>query len=50
MVIFNFITYVLITSLHFPVVLIHMFVQSWFSPWNTDIALGAAEKKVVVPP
>ena len=23
-----------------------MFVRSRFSPWNTDIALGAAEKKV----
>ena len=31
-----------------------MFVQSWFSPWNTDIALGAAKNKVAgglqVPP
>ena len=23
-----------------------MFVRSRFSPWNTDIALGAAEKKI----
>ena len=29
----------------FPVVLIYMFVRSRFSPWNTDIALGAAKKK-----
>ena len=26
-----------------------MFVRSRFSPWNTDIALGAAEKKISLP-
>ena len=29
----------------FLVVLTYMFVRSRFSPWNTDIALGAAKKR-----